>query len=383
MIFKNRTYYLFVVSFTVVLFGCKKEKKVVEIKSDNVIFQSILDSIYDKNQDCIGLLVHIAAPEKNISWSGAVGIADTINKLKLQENHPVLIASNTKTYVAAATLRLVEENKISLDTAIKDYISDTSRIALTKEGYDLSEIKLKHLLSHSSGIFDYAGTNEFFERIIKDPKHRWTRDEQIALALSLGEPLGVSGEVFSYSDTNYLLLTEIIETITEIPFYDALRDLIGYEKINITSTWFPTLEETPKKSIPLAHQYFSSSGLSSYNVDCSFDLFGGGGLASNMQDLAVFAQNLFSNNVFKNPYTTQIMYGNEVPKVARDNGYFFGLSSVDYNEFKGYGHGGFWGTAVNYFPELNATISVAVLERDKRVLRVDVNEAYLKLLKSL
>ena len=46
----------------------------------------------------------------------------------------------------------------------------------------------------------------------------------------------------------------------------------------------------------------------------------------------------------------------------------------DVNGVEGFGHGGFWGTAVNYFPEINASISIFVLDRDKRALRIDLNE---------
>jgi CubicO group peptidase (beta-lactamase class C family) len=40
-----------------------------------------------------------------------------------------------------------------------------------------------------------------------------------------------------------------------------------------------------------------------------------------------------------------------------------------------YGHGGFWGTVGQHVPELNASIAVFVLERDKREIRKDVLDA--------
>ena len=78
------------------------------------------------------------------------------------------------------------------------------------DGYQLDEIKIKHLLSHTSGIDDYVNS-DYFEFIDKNPKYRWTRDEQLQLATKIGESLGKPQEVFNYADVNFLLATEIIE----------------------------------------------------------------------------------------------------------------------------------------------------------------------------
>ena len=49
--------------------------------------------------------------------------------------------------------------------------------------------------------------------------------------------------------------------------------------------------------------------------------------------------------------------------------YTLGLSASEVNGLQAFGHGGFWGTVVQYFPDLNASISIQVLERDKRAIR--------------
>jgi len=50
------------------------------------------------------------------------------------------------------------------------------------------------------------------------------------------------------------------------------------------------------------------------------------------------------------------------------------LSGDDVNGLEGFVHGGFWGTVVNYFPALNASVSIYVLERDKRGIRKELME---------
>ncbi|MDG1728289.1 MAG: serine hydrolase [Algibacter sp.] len=374
---------LFVCFILVGLTSCKAKKQNGKVVSNDIIFQKILDSIYHQNEDCVGLMAHIEAPDKDISWNGAVGFSNKQTKSVLEKDQPVLIASNTKTYVAVAILRLVEQDKIELDSNIENYISPKSKRLLESHGYQLKDISVKHLLTHTSGIFDYAGSGDFFEFIKTQPNYRWTRDEQIQLAMSSGKPLGAPGDVFSYSDTNYLLSSEIIETLTGQDFYTAIRELLNFEGLNLDATWFSTLEEYPKNIKPLAYQYSTEEGVHSYSLDHSFDLFGGGGLAATTKDLAIFLYSVFNNKVFEKPNTLELLFTEVDTKQPKEWSYFLGISPVDFNDIKGFGHNGYWGTVVNHYPELNATISVFVLERDKRHLRVNVSRAYLEALKHL
>lgn len=375
-----------IISILIILifFSCKEEKNTpIKVEDKSEVFQSILDSIYNINKDAVGLMVHIEAPDKNISWSGAVGISDKKTKVSLSEAVPVLIASNTKTYVSVAILRLVEQSQLNLNQAIDTLIFEETNKSLKSDGYKTSNITVAQLLNHTSGIFDYAGTDDYLQLIKDQPKHKYTRSEQIQMALSLGDPLGNSGDVFAYADTNYLLLTEIIEGITMKPFFTSIKELVNYNKLGLHSTWFSTLEDYPENTLPLAHQYWTSEGLDSYQIEHSFDLFGGGGLASTSKDLAVFCQSLFSNKIFIQPETLELMYTKADPKQQMEGDYYLGLSTIDIDGIKGYGHGGFWGTAVNYFPEINASVAIFVLDRDKRVLRLDINKAIISTLKSL
>ncbi|MFM7516913.1 MAG: hypothetical protein ACKO3V_08225 [Pirellula sp.] len=56
-----------------------------------------------------GILFSIESGDKNISWSGAAGINDLSLGDSLRVNQTFRIASVTKTYVAAAILRLMEK----------------------------------------------------------------------------------------------------------------------------------------------------------------------------------------------------------------------------------------------------------------------------------
>ncbi|GAB4158669.1 MAG: serine hydrolase domain-containing protein [Winogradskyella sp.] len=364
--------------------GCKETPKQLEVirneEDKTQVFQSILDSVYNENKNAVGLLVHIESPKHGISWSGASGFSDK-NKSKLEPNHPFLIASNTKTYVSAAILRLVEQSKLDLNQAIDTLIFDKTNALLRNDGYGTDQIKVVNLLNHTSGIHDYAVTDDYMKMLGENPSHRFTRDEQIELATTFGEPLGEPGEVFSYADVNYLLLTEIIEGVTQKPFYTSIRELINYEKLGLGETWFSTLEDYPKNTLPLAYQYSTSEGLDSYVLDHSADLYGGGGIAATSRDLAVFCQSLFNHKIFDKSSTLDLIYTKANPKQPMEGEYYLGLAPIEVNGVKGFGHNGYWGTVVSYFPDLDVSIAVAVLERDQRGMRQSLNEAIVEALK--
>jgi len=373
----KKSIFLFLSVF--VCIGCVTKKTTLKATSNS--FQNVLDSIYKANPDSKGLLVHIEAPDKNISWSGAVGYSDYKTKTPLQKEQPGLIASSIKTYVAVAILRLVEDDSISIDNSIEGLISSKSKRLLLADGYDLKEIKIKHLLSHTSGIEDYVSKNnvgQYFDFITANKKYRWTRDEQIKITVERGNPLGKAGKVFNYADANFLLATEIIESVTKKPFYTAMRELLKYDELGLKNTWQYTLEDIPVNTKPLTHQYYGKYQWDSYDIDPSFDLYGGGGIACTSKDLALFSYHFFNNNIVKNKAVKNLIFTEITTKDGKTNNYYLGLSKSNVNGLTAYGHGGFWATTVQYIPELNASISVFVLEKDQKHLRKNILESLIK-----
>ena len=309
-------------------------------------FKNLIDSVYAAHPASVGIMVHVEAPDQGISWSGTVGYSEKNANTTLKPAQPAWIASNTKTYVSATILRLVEDGKLSIDEPIEKLLSDKTRKLFEEAGYDLDKITIKHLLSHTSGIQNYAN-QEYIDFIDANKLHRWTRDDQLALTVRLGDPLGKPGFTYSYTDANYLLCTEIIETIEKKPFYTAMRELLKYKILGLDNTWFPTLEEQPANTEAMAHQYWGQKSWDTYEMDISVDLYGGGGIACPTKDLAKFTYDLFD------------------AKIIQD---YLGISKVEYQNFTAYGHGGFWATEVLYFPDLNASVSIYILDRDERKL---------------
>ena len=272
---------------------------------------------------------------------------------------PVRIASNTKTYVAATLLRLWEEGRLDIDAPIGGLIDGGFRGLLEGDGYPTSTITVRQVMAHSAGFFDHAQTDDYLEMIMAEPGKEWTREEQVALAVRLGDPVAAPGEVYRYSDTGYLILGHIIERLTGGTLAAAVRTELALDTLGLTSTWWEIAESPPGGALGRAHQY--SGGDDTHDWHGSIDLHGGGGIVASMRDLAAFNAALFRGDVFERQETLEEMTS---PKGAADPAsYRLGLQFGEVSGQPTIGHSGFWGTVVYHFPELGITMAAVTTER--------------------
>ncbi|MEJ1221867.1 serine hydrolase domain-containing protein [Sediminicola sp. 1XM1-17] len=323
-------------------------------------FQVILDkAVKKKSNNLSGVSMTVLAPTLNISWSGAAGYDSKEKTHKLSAEQPFRIASVTKTFVASAILRLQEEQKLKLEDSIAAYISEHHYQLLKSDGYDPDIITIKQCLQHRSGLFDYAeGNSSYIDSILKNPTKKWTRTQQLEFAMEAGDPLGLPGEVYGYSDTGYILLGEIIENSTGQNLAQALRELLKFDALGLKSTWMEGLEESPAGLLPPVHRYIGNYDAT--GLDNTIDLYGGGGLTSNTKDLAVFFDALFNGEIYKDSETLRIMLEDPgpLPYGAESEDYRMGLGQDGVLGITGYVHFGFWGTVWVHMPKPNYTIVV-------------------------
>lgn len=314
-----------------------------------------------------GVSLFVISDMQNVTWSGAAGLADPSTTAAMTPHHPVRIASNTKTFIAAAILRLWEDGKLELDGPISQWLSSEHSQLLRSDGYDLESITVRHLLNHTSGLFDHSDSSNYLDQILADTTRRWTRTDQIRGAVEWGKPWGKPGEFYHYSDTGYVLLGEIVERATKRPMAEAVRALLDYQRLGLTSTWFETLEPKPASAWERAHQYFDSRDVTDY--DPSYDLYGGGGLVSTVGDLARFMRAVFKWEVYRQPSTVDIMLStlpDAKPSPGADDkhlppgAYRMGVWVDEVVGFEVYEHTGYFGTLAAYVPELELSIAASM-----------------------
>ena len=314
-------------------------------------------------------LLHALAPGLGVDVEVAAGTADLSAGEVLAPGSRFRIASVTKPFVAAAALRLVEDGRLSLDDTVSVLLGGGYEELLRSGGYETDAITLRHLLTHTSGIYDFAadaygsGVPDGFEaQAIANPGRRWTRYEQIAFAMTHGRPYGPPGTVFAYSDTGACLVGEILERLTGTTMGAAIRDLVGYERLGIAHTWQETIEPEPPDLPPLSHQYEGEMDVA--RMDASVDLYGGGGLMSTCRDLARFFRGLLRGDVFRDPGTLEVMTTTlEGVSQSEEAGWKPDPSSAAMFLFRReiggevwWGHDGFWGTSAYTCPARDVTI---------------------------
>jgi len=374
------------VAIGVVSSGCGQRAPQPEPPADiGASLQALVDAAVVDNEQVHAVALHVDTPLLGLSWEGAAGEADPSTGRPMTAVTPYQIASNTKTFIAASILRLWEEGRIGLDDPVAEHLLPETVEILTSDGYDLQAMTVRHLLTHTGGFFDYAHAQQYMDQITADPTHRWTRREQLESTVAWGDPLAPPGEVFNYSDTDYILLGEMLEQITGQSMPDAVRELVGYQQLGLGSTWFETLEPRPEGVPSPAHPFLGD--IDGADFDVSTDLYGGGGLFSTVGDMARFFRALFTGGVYINAETTATMLTTvEVPPPAEDEktswlapgAYKMGVWVTDVEGFTVYRHTGFWGSSANYVPELDLVVTASVNQNQARqVLEGLVRDAIL------
>lgn len=334
--------------------------------------QQLIDSVVRTTPDVPGVALTVLAPARCVAWSGAAGVIDRTTRTPLTPVVPHRMASNTKTYTAAAILRLMEEGRLSLDDPMTRHLPAEALAPLRRDGYDVDHITLRHLLTHTAGIYDYAMDEHFVYIVTHDPLHRWTRAEQVDSAMVWGQPYGAPGALFHYTDTGYILLGQIVERLTAQPMAAAFRSLLHFEALGLSSTWLETMEPRPAGVPDLVHQYMGE--VDTRGIDPSFDLYGGGGLAATTLDMARFTRALFAGGVFSRPSTIQAMI--TLPTgIVSERVYALGIGRAVVGGHMAWGHTGFWNTFSRHFPAEDITIAGSVTQQERNALSRALEQA--------
>jgi D-alanyl-D-alanine carboxypeptidase len=320
--------------------------------------QQIVDSVIAARPRMPGIIVAVEQPATGKRWSVAAGLADTARKIALTPDMPVRLASNTKTYTAAALLRLVEMGRLALSDPMSRHLPASVDSLLRSDGYATDSITIEQVLSHRSGLHEHVAVRSYIGKLRTDPQHHWTPREQLQWLVDSLAPIGPPGAQFRYSDAGYVLLGLIVERHTGKSLGPAVRSLLGFDALGLRHTWWETMEPVPPGVPDRAHQYLG--GLDAYGIDPSFDLYGGGGIVASMADAAHFLTALLDGKVLAKQETLDTM---NRPRSPQMGGYGMGLFGSTVAGQQGRGHSGFWGTTVMAFPEAGVTIAIAITDQ--------------------
>lgn len=258
-------------TFTLCLFSCLissyqlKAQPAVEKRIDS-LFSSLL------MPDAPGGSVLIAKDGK-IIFSKGYGIADIKTKEVITPHTLFNTGSITKTFVSNAILILEQRQELSTEDNLLKYFPGFKNKEIAQK------VKIKHLLSHVSGLPDCR-------EVAKNPKFYLTADDAQNFApLQQTDTLVFEpGNKFQYSNPAYNGLALIIEKVTGMKWQDFVRKEIfakaGMKESDITDG------SHPEKGV--AHGYIKEKGKYKeldYGEEPTFCASGNGGIWCSVTDL--------------------------------------------------------------------------------------------------
>jgi D-alanyl-D-alanine carboxypeptidase len=192
--------------------------------------QAALDAL--RAQDSVpGMSAALIMPD-GARWEGVSGQSSVDPAAPVSADTVFVAGSITKTFVAATVMQLADDGVLDIDDTLATWLPTFPRA---------SEISLRTLLSHTSGVFNYFEHPSYNRLVFGDPAHVWTPQE-ILDRLVVDDSYCDPGTCYHYSNTGYLLLGLLIEAVTGATLGDELRRR-WIEPLGLDETFFQ--DDTP------------------------------------------------------------------------------------------------------------------------------------------
>ena len=243
----------------------------------NQTLKALFESYYQESETAA---VAIISDNNKPVFEYYHGNADLENKLKANSKTQFLIGSLTKQFTAAAILILEEQELLSTEDLIGDYLP-----LFKKEDYP---VRIHHLLTHTAGIPSDNANKDIQQNIKGDlsPVERinFIKNENL---------LFTPGEQYDYSNNGYIMLGLIIEKVSGLSYADFLElnifrpnDMIHTQVMN---------HKKGKANQAIGYALNHSDVLQKAPIHAS--TFSAGGIWSTPRDLNKWAIALFSHQI--------------------------------------------------------------------------------------
>jgi Beta-lactamase class C and other penicillin binding proteins len=156
-----------------------------------------------------------------VAYSHAYGLANLEQQTSSTTETNYRLASLTKQFTATAIMLLAEDGKLSYDDRVIDLLP-----GFPSYGRD---IRVRHLLTHTSGLWDY-------EDFVPDSQRVQVRDRDVLSLLSrVDATYFAPGSAFRYSNSGYAVLALVVQRVSGMPFARFLHDRI-FEPLGMDAT---------------------------------------------------------------------------------------------------------------------------------------------------
>ncbi|MDN3640291.1 serine hydrolase domain-containing protein [Simiduia curdlanivorans] len=274
--------------------------------------------------------------DNNVIYQYSRGLANKSSNILINSSTGFRLASISKTFTALAIMQLYEQGSINLNDKITDYISFLPQ--------EWNEITIHHLLSHQSGILDYA--NDFnYDQI---STNEITNTNILAFLSDHKELEFEPGTKAEYSNSGYVILAEILEVVTAKSLNEYLKENI-FDPQSFSNTYI--LDE----GIMIKNSDAQNHGTTDLIFNHKYSATGGAGQVSSLEDMRLLSQALLNDQIVTQE-TKALMIKNHNENLPGDLNYGYGF--VLNLEGPAYAHSGSHDGFKTYFlinPETKVT----------------------------
>ncbi|RED16302.1 serine hydrolase domain-containing protein [Parasphingopyxis lamellibrachiae] len=308
--------------------------------------RTIASEAYDGNRPGASVIVY---RNGEILLHEAYGLANLELGVAMTTANRFRIASVTKQFTGATVMRLVEDGVLDLDANIRTYLPDFADKGDT--------ITLRHLLGHTSGLYNYTNHDDY-EAIAHT-------DISLQDTCAYFEDLPLDfpvGSEWSYSNSGYALTSLIIETVTGREFEDIVAERI-FASAGMTQSQFQLAGQVMANS---PNQYWHGENGFYPAQRAGISGHGDGEIYSTTGDLLQWYQALRDDRLF-NAETRETFYASQILPDGRDTRYGLGLFHGRVGPYATYEHGGNvggWRAYVIMVPEQDAFVALLANAND-------------------
>lgn len=279
------------------------------------MLQSKLDAQIGKG-NIHSIVAAVQSHDRNTDFVGSAGVADPQTGAAMTPDTPYFIGSVTKMFTAAMAMGLYKKKRLDLDAPICKYLpASLTRAIHIYKGTDYSDrIKVSELINQSSGLADFELEKpRGGQSVMDDLKAGHDRSIDIGEAIEITRCLsphfspGTPGKAY-YSNLNYRLLGEIIESITEqsmaVNFDEMIFRPLGLQHTYSFNWAAPRSGENPAKVYYKAAPANIKKYLSSNVAD--------GGLVSTASECLIFLRAFFEGQLFDKTLLERMLKWNSI-----------------------------------------------------------------------
>ncbi|MFZ6012269.1 MAG: serine hydrolase domain-containing protein [Bacteroidota bacterium] len=225
--------------------------------------------------------------DDSVLFSKGYGLADIHTRERISSKTLFNLGSISKTFVAHAILQLQEQGKLSLEDSLAKFFPGFKNKSIARQ------IKIKHLLTHTSGLPDnrQVSNDTAFYLTAKDAENWYPVTQADALEF---EP----GSQFRYSNPAYNGLALIVEQVVKMPWQQYVEENMLKPAGMTTST----ITNGPHPQQGVAHAYVNNHGKwteDDYGEEPTFAAAGNGGVWSSVEELGRYHQALVNHKLLK------------------------------------------------------------------------------------